>query len=639
MKHVVMGTAGHIDHGKTTLVKRLTGVDTDRLEEEKRRGMTIELGFAPLTLPSGNVVSIIDVPGHEKFVKTMVAGATGIDFVMLVIAADEGVMPQTEEHLEILSILGVRAGVVAIAKAELVDGDWLSAVREDIAKTLKGTTLEGIGMIPVSALTGQGIDELLEVLEKLTSEAAGHDPQKLFRLPVDRVFTMPGYGTVVTGTIRGGSVRRGEAIEVLPRGTQGKVRGIQVHGLNADTAAAGDRCALNIAGVEKNEIERGDVVTMPGTVRPVSLVDAVVTTVRNRGGITHNQRVHFHTGTSEVLARIRVLDRDMIDENSRGYAQIRFESPVAAVRGDRFIIRSYSPMVTLGGGEIIFHKTSNRKRFAPETSAILQTGESGSAAEVVRYILKKNAGPMSIDDIWNELYGDREILRQAINDGIASEEIYLLKATDKYIDADVKRAYIEKIRQEFKRLYDKYPFRFQLDREQIKNRVFPDMDMKDYGALLSMLSMEGLFDARESRVQEADNLRFGQILAGSETRKVEQAMERDGFALKNPEMLSEELGINTWKILEIERFLVAAGRLADLGGNMMIHNEHFTAAVFELRSLMEERGRVTTGEVRDRLGIGRKAAIAFLEHLDSIGITVREDNDRKPGVHYLDLYI
>jgi len=639
MKHVVMGTAGHIDHGKTALVKRLTGIDTDRLEEEKRRGMTIELGFAPLTLPSGNVVSIIDVPGHEKFVKTMVAGSTGIDFVMLVIAADEGVMPQTIEHLEILSILGIDTGVVALTKSELVDAEWLDTVRTDIAKTLKGTSLAGIEIIPVSAFTGSGIDRLTESLERLTREAAGRTPQDLFRLPADRVFTMTGYGTVVTGTVRGGAIHRGDLVEALPQGIQGKIRGIQVHSREVDTAEAGDRCALNISGIEKSELSRGNVIALPGTLRPVSLIDAVIVTVRDRGGILHNQRVHFHTGTQEVLARIRVLEQDKIGENSRGYVQIRFESPVLIVRGDKFILRSYSPVATLGGGKVLFHDTFNRKRFAPETGEALRTGENGTIREIILHILRKAGAPLSEDQLWLELYEDRGLIGEALAKSVSSGEAVFFPETGKYADSYTMKVYTEKIRSEFAALQDKYPFRYQLDREQIKSRVLPDLDAKDHSAILAWMTSHDILSVKGSQVAESSGGIVEKILAGRDVQKVEQQIIRDGFALKNPEILAEELKMDLHRLSEIERFLMAAGRVTDLGSGWVVHNDNLSEAMRLLRGLIDTKGSITAAEARDHLGIGRKAAIALLEHLDTLGVTKRDGNDRRPGIHYMDLYI
>ncbi|MDF2524569.1 MAG: selenocysteine-specific translation elongation factor [Clostridiales bacterium] len=639
MKHVVMGTAGHIDHGKTALVKRLTGVDTDRLEEEKRRGMTIELGFAPLTLPSGNIISIIDVPGHEKFVKTMVAGVTGIDFVMLVIAADEGVMPQTREHIDILSLLNIKAGVVVLTKSDLVDSDWLEMVKEDIKKVLSDTTLAQMPIIPVSSIIGSGIDKLVNTLEELTADAAKANVAELFRLPVDRVFTMKGYGTVVTGTIHGGEVSKGDTVEVVPSALTARVRGIQVHNCSVESAGAGERCALNLSGIEKDDINKGDTITAKDIIMPSKVVDAVLYTVKGKEGISHNQRVHLHTGTKEVLARIRVIGTDEIPEGSKGYVQIRFEEPVAILRGDRYIIRSYSPVRTLGGGSVLFQSPKNRQRFSQESIEAFTIGEKGSLKEIISYIIESSGKVFSVEDIWKELFANRNEIQKALAEEIDSGNLLFLKETGKYLGRALYNEYINKINTEFSNLYKRYPYRFKIDREEIKSQVFHELDIKDFSAVLTRLAEDNQFELKGNYILQANQYAIKKIFAMKITSILEKEILEDGLNIRKAQQLSKDLGIEVNDVQEIEKFFIQTDKIVDLDNGILMHSEVLKRTINIIRSILDNQGSATASQIRDSLGISRKTAIALLEFTDSREITQRVEDTRKPGVHYMDYYI
>ena len=638
MKNVVMGTAGHVDHGKTTLVKRLTGIDTDRLEEEKRRGMTIELGFAPLTLPSGQEISIIDVPGHEKFIKTMVAGVTGIDFVMLVVAADEGVMPQTREHIDILSLLQVKTGVVALTKVDLVDDEWLELVKEEIVKALEGTTLEGSPVIPVSAVSGTGIGKLVDSLEQLSANASKTIGRELFRLPIDRIFTMTGHGTVITGTVTGGKVAKGEVVEILPSGLTARIRGIQVHNRSVDQAGVGDRCALNLLGVEKADMEKGDVAAIPGMIKPTLMVDAVLFTVKGNDSVSHNQRVHVHIGTKEILARIRVLGTDEIPGDSKGYVQLRFEEPVATVRGDRFIIRSYSPVNTIGGGWIIFHSTRNRPRFQQESIQALTTGEQGSLKDLICFIMKSAGTLFSIEDLWQELFENREEIRRALNEELDAGSVLWLKDINKYLSKDLYSDLYLKMNDEFERFYKKYPYRYQIDREEMKSKVFKKIDSKDFNALLNRFVEDKLFEMDGNFIIQPNNVAMRRISAMKETEVIKDAIFKDGLNIRNTLQLKQDLKIEPGKIEEIERFLLQKGEIIDLGSGVLIHSDVLKGTVEKISDIFDDQGSASVAQTRDFLETGRKMAVSILEYLDEIQVTQREDDIRKPGVHYLDYF-
>ncbi|MDX9818518.1 MAG: selenocysteine-specific translation elongation factor, partial [Desulfococcus multivorans] len=385
MSHqIILGTAGHIDHGKTTLIKALTGINTDRLKEEQRRGITIELGFAAFDLPGGRHVGIVDVPGHEKFVKNMVAGATGIDIVAMVIAADEGVMPQTREHMEICALLGVRHGLVVLTKVDLVDEEWLELVMEDIRDFVQGTFLEDRPIVPVSSVTGRGMDDFVAALEQLSREVPERSSSGIFRLPVDRVFTMRGFGTVITGTLISGRVSVGETVMLYPSGITAKVRGIQVHNQAAEAAEAGMRTAVNFQGLEKTVVNRGDILSTPAALAASYMVDVMFHYLKsNRKPIKNRTRVRFHTGTSEVLGNLILLDTEELVPGESAPAQLRLETPVALVKDDRFVARSYSPVRTVGGGKVLNPIPVKHKRFDDGVVGMLRDLDQHESGDVI----------------------------------------------------------------------------------------------------------------------------------------------------------------------------------------------------------------------------------------------------------------
>ncbi len=452
MKHVVVGTAGHIDHGKTSLVKALTGTDTDRLPEEKARGITIDLGFAFLEEPGDLTIEIVDVPGHERFVKNMLAGVGGIDLAMLVIAADEGVMPQTREHLAICSLLHIKSGLIALTKTDLAEPDWIDLVREDVRGLLDGTFLGGSPIVPVSVKTGAGLAELRGALADLARAVPAKSADQTPRLPVDRVFTVRGFGTVVTGTLASGRLAVEDRVEVYPRGVASKVRGLQVHGQPVESASAGQRTAVNLQGVERAAIERGDVVAPPGALVPTLLADATLELLADAPrSLKVRDRVRFHVGTQEVMARVLLVDRAALDPGQVCYGRFRLEAPVVALPGDRFVIRSYSPIVTIGGGTLLDVAPPRFKRRAPALLAHLTLLDKGAPAQVLEEHLRQAGasggratdlrartpfGPERLRQLLEEVVTtgavvavDREwYLHREANDRLRSQAIGLLEA-------------------------------------------------------------------------------------------------------------------------------------------------------------------------------------------------------------------
>ena len=385
MKNIIIGTAGHIDHGKTTLIKALTGRNTDRWEEEQRRGITIDLGFTYFDLKSGDRAGIIDVPGHERFINNMVAGVVGMDLVMLVIAADEGIMPQTREHMDILGLLGIKKSILVLNKCDLVDEEWLELVEEEIKEELKGTFLEQAPIVHVSAATGEGIDHLKEVIEMVAREEVEEkEIHTIPRLPVDRVFSLSGFGTIVTGTLISGKITKDTTLCMYPIQRECKIRSIQVHGKEVDECFAGQRVAINLSNIKKSELQRGYVLAPPESMKNTMMLDVKMKVLESSVRILKNHtRLHLFTGTSEILCRAVLLDKEEIGPGEEGYVQLRLEEEIALRRGDKFVVRFYSPMETIGGGVVLEPNPSKKKRFHPETIEELKRKEGGSSADVI----------------------------------------------------------------------------------------------------------------------------------------------------------------------------------------------------------------------------------------------------------------
>ena len=646
MKHVTMGTAGHIDHGKTTLVKALTGVDTDRLSEEKKRGITIELGFAPLILPSGIRVSTVDVPGHEKFLKTMVAGVSGIDFALFVVAADEGVMPQTKEHLDVLNVLGIEKGIVALTKSDLVDEGEIPRRIQEIEGLLKGTSLEGSPIIPVSVIDDSGIKSLLEAIDSRARLVIDQPAHGLFRMPVDRVFTMDGHGTVVTGTIIGGKVSKGDQVEILPEGILAKVRNIQVHNESLDQGIIGDRCAINLSRIEKKEIHRGSVITQPNSMKASNLLDVSLMTVKAIDPLHHNQRVHVHLGTKEVLGRIRLLEIDSIGENSRGYAQLRLEEPLVAQRGDRFIIRAYSPLVTLGGGTVLWSQTDHRKRFESGQMEELEKLNEGDPKDLLLYRLEEEAKLFTIKELKGSSSSHEESEKNTpANSNTANfleallveGKIGYLDEVDKYFGIIHQAQWEQMLVKELTNTYKKYPYRYQLSKEEIKSKIFPSWSLKDLSALLKKLSITGSIKMDGIYVSENNSKERTKIYENPKVQGLEGYLLEHLMVASSAPLISEDLGLALEETKEILGFLEAVKLVKPLGDGTYIHNKGLQQGQEILRDILDKEGEITVGQYRDKLGSGRKTAIALLEYFDKVQVTLRNELIRKPGPRYRDV--
>ncbi len=633
-KRVVLGTAGHIDHGKTSLVRALTGIDTDRLKEEKERGITIELGFAHLLLPSGIDLSVVDVPGHERFVKNMVAGVTGIDLVMLVVAADEGVMPQTREHLEICSLLQVKAGLVALTKADLVDPEFLELAREDVASLVQGTFLEGAPVVPVSAVTGAGTDALVGQLDALARAVPQRSSRGLFRLPVDRVFTMKGFGTVVTGTVVSGSVRRDDEVVFLPQGRRAKVRGVQVHGHGDDRGAAGQRVALNLSGVEVADLARGDTAVHPDTLAPTHMVDVRLELLGSTPKpVTDRARLRLHVGTQEAPVVVALLDRDELAPGEWAYAQLRSAAWVTACPGDRFVLRAFSPATTVAGGVILDHRPARhrgRKAAALERLALLAGGEPG---ERLRGFLEAR-GAAGLDPpevqaaLGVPLEDARNLLQGAVRAGLA---VVTDRKSQRHHDLGVVSALETRALAVLARYHAEHPLKKGLGVEELRTKFPRHVGPKLVEHVLDRLAGAGQV-AREGELARRSD--FVVALSASDDalrHRILGVLAERGYEAPTLEDAAGTLGQDPRSLKPVFDFLAAEGVLTRTKEGYFFVTAHLEELVGRVIGVLAERGELGVADLKDLTGTSRKYSIPLLEYLDNQKVTVRRGDVRVAG--------
>ncbi|MDI6822273.1 MAG: selenocysteine-specific translation elongation factor [Actinomycetota bacterium] len=626
MKHIIIGTAGHIDHGKTTLVKALTGVDTDRLKEEKKRGISIDLGFAEFKLPSGQVAGVVDVPGHERFVKNMLAGATGMDLVLLVVAADDGVMPQTEEHLAIANLLGVKKAIVALAKVDLVEEEWLEIVEEDIKSLLKGTTFEDAPIIRVSPVTGFGLEKLLHEMGKIASEVAPKDTDSPYRLPIDRAFSLKGVGTVVTGTLWSGEISLDEQVVILPKGLSSRVRSIQVHSHNVEKAYAGQRVALNLVGVEVGELKRGDVILPPDYLSLSRRFDAklYLLPVWSKP-LKNGTRVRIHHGTQEVMGRIMLLGKDELLPGEVGYAQLRLEGPIVPKRGDRFIIRSYSPIHTIGGGQILDSHPQKHKRFHTELLEQMKLLEEGKSMELVRLALREAKIPLSASEVANRF----ELLGSEVGPDLSSlvqkGEIEILpsEGEDIYIPSSEYQRSKERILNYLEEYLRENPFSFGVKKEMVRAQILAHLPLKMVNVLFNKLISSG------SIVQEGDILRHpkkGFELTAEQKKlynRVYHFLSKQKFAPPGLKELSESTCVGMEELKALLERLSSEGKVVKVRYDMYFSREAVEEAKERIIVFLREKENITPAEFKALLGTTRKYALPLLEYFDTLKITRR----------------
>ena len=627
-RHVVVGTAGHIDHGKTALVKALTGIDTDRLPEEKARGITIDLGFAFLEEPDGLTIEIVDVPGHERFVKNMLAGVGGIDLAMLVIAADEGVMPQTREHLAICSLLHIKAGLVALTKTDLVEADWLELVRDDVATLVRGTFLEGGPVVAVSAKTGQGLAELRAALRDLASRAQARVSDQLPRLPIDRVFTVKGFGTVVTGTLMVGRLGVDDRVEVYPRGVQAKIRGLQTHGHAVEGALAGQRTAINLQGLERAAIDRGDVVGLPGTLVPSVLVDGTLELLPDAPRpVKSRDRVRFHVGTSEVMARVLLLGQPELTPGESAFARFRLEAPVVALPGDRFVVRSYSPMVTIGGGTLLDIDPPRFKRKAPALAAHLALLQRGSPEEVVeehvRHVGVSGARAAALS---GRVPFGPDRLRALLRTLEAAGRVVAIDR-DWFIHPESVARLRARVVAALGEFHGANRLRPGMSREELRSRAGA-ADERVFGAVLATLDAEGTVRIDRDKVRLASHEVRLDPAQQRIVERLEEEFLRAEAAPPSPQEALGRAGAAGDEDHELFQVLVEGKKLVRVKESLFFHARALETIQDRLVTLLRERKEIGPGDVKDLLGISRKYAIPLLEYFDARRVTTRVGEKR-----------
>jgi selenocysteine-specific elongation factor len=626
MRHVVVGTAGHIDHGKSTLVHALTGIDPDRLKEEKERGITIDIGFAHLDLGEGLTLGIVDVPGHERFVKNMLAGVGGIDLVMLVIAADEGVMPQTREHLAICQLLRVRSGLVVLTKADLAEPEWLELVQEDVRTALRGTFLEGRPLVPVSARTGAGLDALRAELRSLALAVPPRDIDATFRLPIDRVFTIRGFGTVVTGTVAAGQLGLEERVEVYPRDVQAKVRGIQTHGHPVTQAVAGQRAAVNLQGVERAALVRGDVLGPPGLLRPTFMLDATCELLADAPApLKPRQRVRFHIGTSEVMARVQLLDAAELPPGGRGYIQLRLEAPVVALPRERYVIRSYSPMVTIGGGELLDVAPPKARRH-PAVVARLRVLDGGSPAAVVEEHLRRvGAGGARLTELRARLAVGPAALRGLLAELTASGRVLLIDR-EWYAHGDAAERLREEAAQALTAFHAREPLRPGMSKEELRTRL--GVEERVFVHFLERLVAAGAVEVERDKVRRAGHAVRLDPRQQAALERLEAEFRGAGVAPPTFDEAFARLGWTRAEEQALAQVLIDDRRLVRVREGLYFHAEPLREIQARVTAFLRERREISPQDIKDLLGVSRKYAIPLLEYLDAQRVTVRMGDRR-----------
>ncbi len=626
-----MGTAGHIDHGKTSLIKALTGVDCDRLAEEKKRGITIELGFASLDLGGSEVLSIIDVPGHEKFVKNMVAGAAGIDFVLLVIAADEGVMPQTREHLEICTLLGIEQGFVVLTKVDMVDEEWLEMVREDVREFLAPTFLAEAPVHAVSSHTGQGLEQLKT---EIANFMKGFEPRRrtdLARLPVDRVFTMKGHGTVVTGTLISGQLSVGDDVVLYPKMTASKVRSLQSHGASVETAPAGRRTAVNLHGLEVEDIERGEVLGRPGTLFPAMVWDVELTCLPSSPkSLKHRKEIHFHHGSKEVMAKVYFLDREKLDKGERAVCQIRFDRPMTGVYGDRVVLRSFSPLRTIAGGSIINPLGRKVKRFSDDVKRLESLiGAEPEALIQTQLDLAGNEGLtfQQLSILTNTASKPLDKMLQSMG---GQQKVFLFdKDSRAYVSGGRYDELAEGLISHLTEFHKKEPMKSGVSRGEIASSFGKSLPPKLFHALVERLIRQNEIVAS----QEILHLPGHKVSLASDQQKLRDTLcdiyEKGALTPPNLKDVLEPLGLTFKEAASVYRLLQDQGDIVRIKDDMYFASSAVEGLRNKLAAYFAENEELGPQDFKDLAGLSRKFSIPLLEYMDKEKFTIRVGDKRR----------
>ena len=626
-RHYLVGTAGHVDHGKTELIRALSGIETDRLKEEKQRGISIELGFAHMTLPSGREVGIVDVPGHERFVRQMLAGASGMDVVLLVIAADEGIMPQTQEHIDILTLLGIPRGIVVLNKADIVDQDWLDLMEEEVREGLKETAFSKAKICPVSALTGEGIAVLRQTIDELLSEVECKKSIGPVRMPLDRIFSIQGFGTVVTGTLHSGTVMLGQELAIEPNHILAKIRSIQVYNNKTKSAVAGQRVAVNVAGVDVTEIERGSVLVTPNTFKVGQILDLKITNLPSaERPLTQRQRVRFHLGTTEILGRLHLLDQKELAPGKEGFAQILLEEQVLAAPGDRFVLRFYSPPHTIAGGKVLGIAEFKQKRFKESVLAQMRVKDEGDPLDLLEREMDE---PRTRADLATRLHVNSLELEESLRslEELKRLEVWLEDDIPLYWGRVAAEGWRLKLIDVVKKHEAANPLRGGISREELKTRLGISWKNRRWQTILELGSDRGFYRIVGSKVQTNEGVKIPpNILKDLDSlRKKWQSV-----TLMPPDLstTAEACGITKVQAPEYAQYLCDIGEWEHIDQFYFRHTD-LNQAKNRLIEFLQTHNEVGVAEVREMWGVSRKYAVPLLEFFDNQKITRRIGDKRK----------
>lgn len=625
MKNIIIGTAGHIDHGKTTLIKALTGRNTDRWEEEQRRGITIDLGFTYFDLPSGDRAGIIDVPGHEKFINNMVAGVVGMDLVLLVIAADEGIMPQTREHMDILNLLGIEKSIIVLNKCDLVDEEWLELVEEEVKEELAGTFLEQAPVVKVSAATGEGLTPLVELIDHMTNdELVAKDVNTIPRLPIDRAFSLSGFGTIITGTLVSGTIRKEDVLEMYPIGKESKIRSIQVHGEDKNECYAGQRVAINLSNIKKREISRGCVLASPGSMKTTDLLDVKLNVLDSSMRVlTNHTRLHFFTGTSEILCRAVLLDKEEIGPGESGFVQLRLEEKIAVRRGDKFVVRFYSPMETIGGGVVLEPNPGIKRRFQQDVIEELKRKESGSTADVIELHVKEHAKTMiTVAELAKITALSQEEVQKDV-DQLKEQGLVVTFSMRKDIyvwHADAVRAARHTL-EEFLGSYEKkYPYRYGMKKAEAQMTHFAKIKPNVFDRVVELMEENGWI----KRVDEFLCTPEFEVCKDKTYEKVAEALLGTFKKARFDFVRYSEVDCKgTSKDItdDILNILIQEHQIVKVTEDMYTLKEYMDEAKDVIKAELSKDPVITIAQVRDLFSTSRKSAKPILEYMDSIKVT------------------
>jgi len=632
VREIILGTAGHVDHGKTSLIRALTGIDTDRLKEEKERGITIELGFAYLDLPCGHRLGIVDVPGHEKFIKNMVAGAAGMDLVAFIIAADEGIMPQTREHFEICRLLGIERGLIVITKKDMVEADWLELVIDDVKTFFDGSFLEDAPLIPVSSTTGENIEEVRNVLDRLVAASDFSEPQGPFRMPVDRVFSMKGFGTVITGTAISGRIKTGEDLMFYPSRTSGKIRGIQIHNKDTEEAEAGHRTAINIQGLEKELINRGEMAAAVNCLQPSYLLDGRFFYLdSNKKSYKNRTRVRIHIGTAEIMGRLVLLSEEELTPGSEADVQILLEEQAGCWPGDRYVVRSYSPIHTIGGGVIFNSSPRKRKRFREENKQIFQTYRKNIPEELALLHIKENGyNGLTLEKLGVKMGTFGKRLKKIVQQPLSSRKIILVEQDkQRMVSSEVFEKLGVKLCSVLTAYHKENPLKAGLSKEELRSRLYSGLDQRLFQFLLNDLQKKEAIIQDQALIRIKDH----QVSLKDEEKTLRSELETfyRQAALAPPTIKEVKARFSKYPVhllKEVLSVMTDDDQLVKISEDLYFYKHSMDTLKEKLVAHLIKEGEVDMPAFKDLTGLSRKFSIPLLEYFDRIKITIRVGDKR-----------